>query len=147
MNNCMLFSILTDCSNNAPSNPYRYYARSACIWPWGHTSKCWSPGSDSCYRQPHHPEACCHWNFGARQVHGGSSEDHMSYRDHALLRMVQQGRFISARALTAQMRNLCRKQLVCPVSTFPPCVIYTIAVSSRALRAWQSLATHEGSAG
>ena len=31
-------------------------------------------------RQPHHPEACCHWNFGARQFHGGSSEDHTSLR-------------------------------------------------------------------
>ena len=28
-----------------------------------------------------HPlEACCHWNFGARQVHWGSSEDHTSSR-------------------------------------------------------------------
>ena len=26
------------------------------------------------------PEACCHWNFGVRQVHGGSSEDHISSR-------------------------------------------------------------------
>ena len=37
---------------------------------------CWLRGSDSCNCQPHSPEACCHWNFGARQVHGGSSQDH-----------------------------------------------------------------------
>ena len=52
----------------------------ACTCPWGHAAKCycWSCGSDSCYRQPYPPEACWHWNFGARQVHGGSSEDHTS---------------------------------------------------------------------
>ena len=33
-----------------------------------------------CYHQPHSPEACCHLNFGARQVHGGSLEDHTSSR-------------------------------------------------------------------
>ena len=37
-------------------------------------------GSDSCKRQPLPPEACCHWNFGAGQVHGGSSEHHTSLR-------------------------------------------------------------------
>ena len=31
INNCMVFfSIITDCSNNAPSNPYRYYAWNPC---------------------------------------------------------------------------------------------------------------------
>ena len=55
INNCILFSILTDCSNNAPSTPYIYWAWSACTCQW-----------DLCYRQPHPPEACCHWNFGTR---------------------------------------------------------------------------------
>ena len=41
---------------------------------------CWLRGSGSCHTQPHPPEACHHWNFGAMQVHGGSSEDHPSSR-------------------------------------------------------------------
>ena len=82
INNCIFFSILTDCSNNAPSNPYIDQALSACTCPWGPVAKryCWSRGSDSCRHQPHPPEACCHRNFGARQVHGGFSEDHTSSR-------------------------------------------------------------------
>ena len=41
--------------------------------PWGHVTKCycWSRGSDSFYCQPHPPEACCHWNFGAQASHHG----------------------------------------------------------------------------
>ena len=76
------FSILTDCSNDDPSNPYRYSAWSACTCRWGHAAKCycWSCGYDSCYRQTYPPEACCHWKFGARQVHRGTSEDHTSSR-------------------------------------------------------------------
>ena len=39
-----------------------------------------------------HPlEACCYWNFGARQVRGGSSEDHTSSR----LCFVQDGPTVS----------------------------------------------------
>ena len=74
--------ILTDWSNNVPFIPYRHQKRSACTRPWGHAAKCygWSHGRDSRYRQPHLPEACCHWNFGARQVHGGSLEDHTMSR-------------------------------------------------------------------
>ena len=41
---------------------------------------CWSHGFDSCYRQPHPPEACCHCNFSVRHVHGGSLENHTSSR-------------------------------------------------------------------
>ena len=79
INNCIFFfSILTDCSNFDPSNPYRYSAWNVCTCPWGHD--CWSCGSDSCYRPTHPPEACCHWKFGARQVHRGTSEDHTSSR-------------------------------------------------------------------
>ena len=50
--------------------------------PWGLAVKfyCWSCGSDSSFRQPHPPEACCNWNFGARQVLECSSEDHTSSR-------------------------------------------------------------------
>ena len=75
MNNCIFFSIITNCSDNDSSNPYTYYQWSACTCPSGHVAICccWSPGPDSCFRQMQHPEACCHWNFGARQVHGGSS--------------------------------------------------------------------------
>ena len=47
----------------------------------------------------------CHWNFGARQVHGNSSEDHTSPIP-CFVQMVWQDLFISARALTARMRNL-----------------------------------------
>ena len=101
-NNCIYFflSIITDCSNNAPSNPCRYQVWSACACPWGHAGKCYclSRGSDSCHRQPHPQQACCHWNFGARQVHGGYSEDHTSSKPC----FVQDG----ARALTTRMRNL-----------------------------------------
>ena len=41
---------------------------------------CWSRGSDWCCPQLHPLEACCRWNFGARQVQGGSSEGHTSSR-------------------------------------------------------------------
>ena len=49
---------------------------------WGHATRCycWSQGSDSCYHQLHHLEACCRWKFNARQIHRGSSEDHTSLR-------------------------------------------------------------------
>ena len=43
---------------------------------------------------------CCHWNFDARQVHGGSSEDHTSRQDCAFSRMVQQDHFVSGWSLT-----------------------------------------------
>ena len=49
--------------------------------------------------------AAMHWIFGARQVFRGSPKDNTSAR-RALLRMVRQDRFLSARALTARMRNL-----------------------------------------
>ena len=67
-----LFSQLflnTDCSND-------------CTCPWRHASKCYcySCGSDSCHHQLHPQEACCHWNFVVRKIHGGSSEDHTSSR-------------------------------------------------------------------
>ena len=57
-------------------------AWSTCTCPWGRAAKChyWLCESDSCYRQPHPPQAYCHWNFGARQVHGGTLEDHTSSR-------------------------------------------------------------------
>ena len=33
---------------------------------------CWLRGSDARCCQQHPLEACCHWNFGARRVHGDS---------------------------------------------------------------------------
>ena len=44
----IFFSILTDYSDNAPPNPYRYKSWSACTCPWGHMVKCycWLRGSD-----------------------------------------------------------------------------------------------------
>ena len=56
------------------------------------------------YRHPHPPEACCYWDFGARQVHRGSSENHSSSRPL----FVEDGPTgsLHARALTAQMTNL-----------------------------------------
>ena len=78
INRCMFLSILTDCSNNAPSNPNRYKAWSACTCQWGHAAKCycWSWGSNSCCHKPKPPKTCCHWNFSARKVPGSSSENH-----------------------------------------------------------------------
>ena len=80
----IFFSIITGCFNDTPSNPYtcRYWALHACTCPWGHAAKCyyWSHGPDSCYCQLHRLEACCHWNFCARQVNRGPSEDHTSSR-------------------------------------------------------------------
>ena len=42
--------------------------------------------------------SCCSWNFGPRKI--------TPHQDRALLRMVRQDRFISARALKVRMRNL-----------------------------------------
>ena len=95
-----LFSILTDWSNNARSNPYKYKAWSACTCPWGHAAQyyCWSCWSDSCYCKLHPPE-----------VPGkstGFSRKTTPCQDRVLLRMVWQDPFINALALTAWMRNL-----------------------------------------
>ena len=80
INSYIFLSILTDCSDNAPSNPNRYKAWSTCTCLWGHVAKCycWSWGSNSCCHKPKPPETCCHWNFGARTVPGSYSEDHNS---------------------------------------------------------------------
>ena len=40
----------------------------------------WQSAVAGCAGLTHPPEACCHWNFGARQFHGGSSEDRTSPR-------------------------------------------------------------------
>ena len=61
---------------------------------------CWSHESDSCYCQLYPPEACCHWNVQ------GAPRKTAPRQDCALFRMVQKDRFISARALTARIRNL-----------------------------------------
>ena len=53
----------------------------------------------------HPPEACCHWNFGAKQVHGAPWKI-TPRQDRALFRTVRQDRFISAPALTAWIRSL-----------------------------------------
>ena len=57
-----------------------------------------------CYRQPQSYRGMLPLDLCARQVHGGTQKN-TPRQDRALLRMVQQDRFISARALTA-MRNL-----------------------------------------
>ena len=51
-----------------------------CMWRHVAQCYCWSCGLTSCCYQPHRLEACCHWKFGARQIHWGSSEDHTSSR-------------------------------------------------------------------
>ena len=68
----IFYSFLTNYSNNAPSNHYSYWAWSACTCLWEHAAKrcCWLHGSDSCYQQPHLPEACCHWNFQIQIKYG-----------------------------------------------------------------------------
>ena len=50
------------------------------------------------------PQACCDWNFGSSK--SKAPRKTTPHQDHALLRMVRQHHFISARALTAHMRNL-----------------------------------------
>ena len=72
MNNCIFFSQFSLIVRN------RYGSARTC--PWGYAAKgdCWLCGFDSCYRQSHPQKACCHWNFEARQIHRGYSEDHTS---------------------------------------------------------------------
>ena len=83
MDNYVFLSLLTDWSDNAPSNLYMYYAWSACTCPWGHVER---GIAGRVYltllrsTPTHPPEACCHRNFVARHVHWGSSEDHTSSR-------------------------------------------------------------------
>ena len=72
-----------------------------------------SHGSDSCYHQAHLLEAYCHWNLvTGKSMDGGSSEDHTSSRP-CFVQDVWQDRFISARTLMAQMRNLYGMRAVC----------------------------------
>ena len=102
INNCIFFSQFSLIAIIMPRQTpiIRYYAWSACTRPWGHTLKScwWSRGSDSCYREPLPLKACCHWNFGARQVNGGSSEDHTSSKP-CVIEDGRQDCFIRARGL------------------------------------------------
>ena len=79
------------------------------------------------------PEACCH--FGARQVHE-SSRKTTPHRDHALLMMVQQDHFTSARSLTAQMRNLYGMRAGHKPLTTDTCPIVTMPIDPHGSLCW-----------
>ena len=80
LNNCILFSQFSLIVLMMP-RPSPIGIRScACLWGPVEKCYCWSRGSDSCYSQSRPLEACCYWNFCARQVHGGSLDHHTSSR-------------------------------------------------------------------
>ena len=101
------FSILTDCSYNAPSNPYRYWVWSACTCLWGHAKNAVA-GRMGLTRATFNCILQRHAAIGTL-VPGKSKGDPLKAtrrQDHALFGMVWQDRFTSARALTAWIRNL-----------------------------------------
>ena len=100
------------------------------------------------HRQPHPPGACCHRNFGARQVHGGSSEDHTLSRP-CFVKDDPSGLLHNCSGLDGVHEQFVWNETTvsCPVVTVPigpqgsPCWLPTTALSAwighRGGRTWQ----------